>query len=70
MVNELLIVKHNAMTESIGKSDQKWLAKFAPFRTSRTRHSPLDEMVYALYGLTPEEIAIVEGEIRTNKHLD
>jgi len=22
----------------------------------------IDEMVYALYGLTPEEIAIVEGE--------
>ncbi len=23
----------------------------------------IDEMVYALYGLTPEEIAIVEGKV-------
>lgn len=36
MVDELLILKHNTMTESIGKSDQKWLVKFAPFRTSWT----------------------------------
>ena len=27
-----------------------------------TLEKQIDEMVYALYGLTPEEIAIVEGK--------
>lgn len=39
MVNELIIVKHTSMTDAIEKmytdaSQQTWLVKFAPFRTS------------------------------------
>jgi len=36
MVDELIIVKHNVMTESTKKSSRMWLIKFAPFRTSWT----------------------------------
>jgi len=36
MVDELFIVKHIVMTESTKKSEQMWLIKFAPFRTSWT----------------------------------
>jgi len=36
MVDELTILKHTGMKESTKKSDQMWLVKFAPFRTSWT----------------------------------
>ena len=29
----------------------------------------IDKMVYALYGLTPEEIAIVEGKVKLNNNI-
>ena len=32
-----------------------------PNADTSTLEKQIDEMVYALYGLTPEEIAIVEG---------
>jgi len=34
-----------------------------PKADTSTLEKQIDEMVYALYGLTPEEIAIVEGKI-------
>jgi len=33
-----------------------------PIADTSTLEKQIDEMVYALYGLTPEEIAIVEGK--------
>ncbi len=34
---------------------------YSPVGLVKLEHAPLDELVSALYGLTPEEIKIVEG---------
>jgi adenine-specific DNA-methyltransferase len=36
--------------------------KIIIFADTSALENQIDEMVYALYGLTPEEIAIVEGK--------
>ena len=36
--------------------------KKKPNAGTSAREKQIDDMVYALYGLTPEEIAIVEGK--------
>ncbi len=33
-----------------------------PFSDTSALERQIDEMVYALYGLTPEEVAVVEGK--------
>lgn len=55
LVNQILTAKKQPPSSPFSKGEFKEVDTFA-------LEKQIDEMVYALYGLTDEEIAIVEGK--------
>jgi len=53
--NQILAAKQHPPSSPFSKGE-------LPVADTSALEKQIDEMVYALYGLTPEEIAIVEGK--------
>ncbi|MBI5194834.1 MAG: Eco57I restriction-modification methylase domain-containing protein [Nitrospirae bacterium] len=63
LVNQILTAKKQPPSSPFSKGELSNADTSLPVRCTQTGalEKQIDEMVYALYGLTPEEIAIIEG---------
>jgi len=61
LVTDLLLLRKDSGRAGMTEEKIK-IKKKDPNADTSALEKQIDEMVYALYGLTPEEIAIVEGK--------